>query len=663
MKPFRDISIDKKLLVMALFKCGMVLLISITPLFIFQIWNFRTTFERDTAVLAAIIGGNSTAAITFNDPQSAKEVIHSLQVKPNVRGAYLLLPDGSLFAQLGDNYSVTLFSEIPSGANSCFNAGQLLFRQPINLDHKHIGTLYLQLDYKNTFNKLLEFYGLLVLAVVVISIAFSLFLNKILRRSITDPVQTLAAAAKRIGRNQDYSIRVDARQCEDEIGQLTQEFNQMVEHIGMQEKILQENREKELNESREKLSSLIHSIDGIVWECRPHGSYEFTFASTQMERILGYPPKDCLKTPGFWEEKIHPEDAAQTLQTYRDMVESGQSYTQEYRVQAADGHWVWIRESGRIMTENGKATAVVGIYQDVSEQKKAAEQVEKLNQKLFEASRYAGMAEVATGVLHNVGNVLNSVSVSATLVNEQMRRSKSINLRRGLDLLRENNNHLAEFLTADPKGRLLPDYLCRVGDELATEQAQTIEEMTSVGQHIEHIKEIVAMQQSYARVSGALEIISSTDLVEDALRMNTGAFQRHQIQIKCQMGDALPRVCVDRHKVLQILINLFRNAKYALDAKPSADKQLTIQTVQTNPDIVSIIVRDNGIGIAPENLIKIFNHGFTTKRDGHGFGLHSGANAAKEMGGSLTAESNGPGLGATFTLELPIAKIKPNASY
>jgi signal transduction histidine kinase len=78
---------------------------------------------------------------------------------------------------------------------------------------------------------------------------------------------------------------------------------------------------------------------------------------------------------------------------------------------------------------------------------------------------------------------------------------------------------------------------------------------------------------------------------------------------------------------------------------------------------VSIIVRDNGIGIPPENLIKIFNHGFTTKRDGHGFGLHSGANAAKEMGGSLTAESNGPGLGATFTLELPVAKIKPNASY
>ena len=67
---------------------------------------------------------------------------------------------------------------------------------------------------------------------------------------------------------------------------------------------------------------------------------------------------------------------------------------------------------------------------------------------------------------------------------------------------------------------------------------------------------------------------------------------------------------------------------------------------------------DNGIGIPADNLTRIFGHGFTTRKEGHGFGLHSGALAAKELGGALTVESDGPGKGATFTLEFPIQRPK-----
>ncbi|MCU0786493.1 MAG: ATP-binding protein, partial [Verrucomicrobia bacterium] len=172
-------------------------------------------------------------------------------------------------------------------------------------------------------------------------------------------------------------------------------------------------------------------------------------------------------------------------------------------------------------------------------------------------------------------------------------------------------------------------------------------------QHIEHIKEIVAMQQTYAKVSGAYENLPAAGLVEDALRMNSAAFERHRIQVVREFDENTPTVCVDRHKVLQILINLLRNAKYAMDAQKTHDNRLVIRVGQASPDRVKITVSDNGIGIAPESLINIFNHGFTTKKDGHGFGLHSGANAAKEMRGSLTAHSDGLGKGATFTLELP----------
>jgi signal transduction histidine kinase len=295
---------------------------------------------------------------------------------------------------------------------------------------------------------------------------------------------------------------------------------------------------------------------------------------------------------------------------------------------------------------------------EIAERKQAEAELEKMHKRLLETSRQAGMAEVATGVLHNVGNVLNSLSVSVTLVGGQLRRSDVVNLRRAASMLREKNGGLAEFLTTDPKGKLLPEFLGAAADQLADDQAQMVAEMDSVGRHIEHIKEIVTMQQSYAKVAGAFENLPVAALVEDALEMNAAAFDRHQVRVIREIARDVPAVCVDRHKVLQILINLFSNAKYAMEANNQSNKQLVIRVETAPPDRVKVVVRDNGIGIAPDNLVKIFTAGFTTKKEGHGFGLHSGANAAKEIGGSLTAHSDGAGQGASFTLELPVAAGK-----
>jgi signal transduction histidine kinase len=299
-----------------------------------------------------------------------------------------------------------------------------------------------------------------------------------------------------------------------------------------------------------------------------------------------------------------------------------------------------------------------GIFLDITRQKRDEEELDKLNRQLVDASRSAGMADVATGVLHNVGNVLNSVSVAATLVGERLRRSKVVNLQRATSMLREKNGQLAEFLTTDPKGKLLPEYLGTVAEQLTAEQTELIKEMNSVGQHIEHIKELVAMQQSYAKVSGAFENLSAVELVEDALRLNLSAFERHHIELVREFAENLPKVCVDRHKFLQIFINLLRNAKHATQVVNEHERRMVIHVSQASADEVKLVVRDNGIGIPLENMTKIFNHGFTTKKNGHGFGLHSGANAAKEMGGRLTGHSDGPGKGAEFTLVLPTTESK-----
>jgi signal transduction histidine kinase len=281
--------------------------------------------------------------------------------------------------------------------------------------------------------------------------------------------------------------------------------------------------------------------------------------------------------------------------------------------------------------------------------------VDKLNQQLVKTSRQAGMAEVATGVLHNVGNVLNSVNVSATLVADKVRKQKTANLAKAITLLNEHLDDASEFLSQDPKGKVLPDYLKDLADHLLSEQQENLAELTSLTRNVEHIKEIVAMQQSYAKVSGAMGSFDLADIIEDAIKINTAGFTRHQVRVVREFTPA-PPVFVDRHKVLQILINLLNNAKYALDAATVADKHVTVEVRPKDGNFAQIIVRDNGIGIAPENLIKIFNHGFTTRKEGHGFGLHSGANSAKEMGGELSVHSDGPGTGATFTLELPLAE-------
>src|SRR5256886_34735 len=303
----------------------------------------------------------------------------------------------------------------------------------------------------------------------------------------------------------------------------------------------------------------------------------------------------------------------------------------------------------------GKSAGRVWCFRDVTERKRAEAELENVHKQLLDTSRRAGMAEVATGVLHNVGNVLNSVNVSTTLVSENLKRSKAGNLARVAAMFREHAADLGAFLTADPKGKQLPAYLGQLAEHLTGERSALLKELDLLKKNIEHIKDIVAMQQSYAKVSGVIEVVKVTDLVEDSLRMNAGALTRHAVQVVREFDPHLPEITVEKHKVLQILVNLIRNAKYACAESSRTDKEMTVR-VTNGDDRMRIAVVDNGVGIPAENLTRIFNHGFTTRKDGHGFGLHSGALAAKEMGGALRVHSDGPGLGATFTLELPLRR-------
>jgi signal transduction histidine kinase len=239
------------------------------------------------------------------------------------------------------------------------------------------------------------------------------------------------------------------------------------------------------------------------------------------------------------------------------------------------------------------------------------------------------------------------------MIVERVKGLRVTNLVRAAELMESNREHLGRWIVEDARGSKLPSYLMTLGHQLQEEKAELEKEVNELALNMEHIKEIVAMQQSYARVYGVAETIALADLVESALKVEAGGYARHGINIVREF-ETVPLATLDRHRVLQILVNLLHNAKYACDESGRTDRCVRVQIKPVNGQRVRIEVADNGVGISPENLTRIFAHGFTTRKTGHGFGLHSAAIAAKELGGSLSVQSDGPGCGASFALEIPL---------
>ena len=374
--------------------------------------------------------------------------------------------------------------------------------------------------------------------------------------------------------------------------------------------------------------------------------------------LVGYSEAELLART--FQDLTLAEDLAKDLeQVRRTLAGEVRSYQLEKRYVHANGHHVpvWLNVS-LVRDEHGQPRYFIAQLLDISERKHNEAALEKAHAELVAVSRQAGMAEIATGVLHNVGNVLNSVNVSATLVAEQVHHSQAGSIAKLAALFDQHKADLAAFLTADARGRMIPGYLVNLAESLAVEKKSMLSELEHLRKNIEHIKDIVSMQQSFSRSSGVIESVCLPDLIEDALRINAGALARHAVDL-IRDYQVRPVITTDKHKVLQILINLLQNAKHACDESGRTDKQISVRTTG-NDRSVQIAITDNGVGIPAENLARIFNHGFPTRKTGHGFGLHTGALAARELGGALTVQSAGPGHGAIFTLELPLKPDFPS---
>ena len=405
---------------------------------------------------------------------------------------------------------------------------------------------------------------------------------------------------------------------------------------------------KELQLREERFRQLSQSAPIGIFETDAAG--RVLFLNPHLLVITGRPFAEVADAG--WQSAVHPEDAARVLGGWADCAREGREFDQELRLRRPSGEDRWVHARSVVLrSESGQITGHAGTVEDITERRRTAGELDAAHAELLEKSRLAGMAEVATDVLHNVGNVLNSVNVSATCVADGLRRSKAANLEKVVALLHEHAADLGGFFTHDPKAKHLPGYLQKLTQHLAQERAAALMELTELQQHIDQIKDIVALQQGSAQITATLEPVQLAELLDDALRLNLSGLDQHNVKVVTEF-EVVPAVKAQKHQLLQILVNLVRNAQRACADSGRADRRLTLR-LRNGADQVRVSVTDNGVGIPPENLTRIFAHGFSTRQRGPGLGLHSGALAVKEMGGALSAASDGPGRGATFTLELP----------
>jgi PAS domain S-box-containing protein len=406
-----------------------------------------------------------------------------------------------------------------------------------------------------------------------------------------------------------------------------------------------------LRKSETQLSSVLESTDDAVLSLDTEGR---VITANSAARRIYQQRFGAELVPG---QQFLPEGESAQVTAWRQrfaQVLQGQRLRLEEESRQGDQRRVLDINISPIFDDGGQVLGLTLFGRDITPRKEAEARLGEMHRTLVDVSRQAGMAEIATGVLHNVGNTLNSVNVSANVITDRLRQSRLNSLLKAAGLLREHAPDFTSFLTQNPQGRKLPGYLIALSEELEGEREAVLQEMHSLGKSVDHIMSIISMQQKHARPVGVVEELSVPQLLDEALRLHAVSFERLRIRIE-RLYEKVPPILVDRHKLLQILINLLSNAQQALVASETQVKRLIIR-VRLTPggERMQIEVEDNGMGIAPENLPRMFTQGFTTKKEGHGFGLHISALSATEMKGRLSCSSPGLGQGATFTLELPL---------
>lgn len=413
---------------------------------------------------------------------------------------------------------------------------------------------------------------------------------------------------------------------------------------------------KELQESTrelEKLSLVAKYTDNAVVITDAQSRIEWV--NEGFSRMTGYTLDEVEgRVPGHFLQG--PATNSDTVDKIRQAVRGKNGCNVELVNYHRDGKPYWSEiEIRPIRNDEGEVKNFIAIKKNITARKNAEQDRDRLTYELQSAARQAGMAELASDVIHTVGNALNSINVSAQVLRQRIESKSVTHLSKAADLITRQGSKLTEFLAHDNRGQQFPTFLRELSLALSSERKLQLDELCSLSEKIEHVKEVVASQSAFSHCRVPCEPVSPIELLETAIRMSENTGQQQGIEIVC-VNDEVPDLLLEKHTVLQILIHLIKNAKESVQESHVEKPEIRVSAMRKN-DEVSFVVTDNGGGIHENNLVEIFQQGYSTKADGRGYGLHSSANVAQELGGVLMAESEGMGKGATFTLCLPMREV------
>jgi len=516
------------------------------------------------------------------------------------------------------------------------------------------------------------YYSLMSSSALIIFLAYCIYI--VFKQGALRPIQHLADGAKRIVAG-NFEERVKFF-TNNELGQLTLSFNDMMDRLkeSIAEKDdaihqmaeLNKNLEKRVIERTQKLAdsdARVRAIvsaapeaiislddDGFIDSINPAAERIFNMGA---KNIIGLHSSRLISkqdSPRF----SHIMQATGSSRVVLTAKHENSVY--ELEGKRFDGSFFPMELVVNPMIFDGK-NMYICIMRDVTKRKEMENSLAEAQHQLMESAHQAGMAEIATGVLHNIGNILNSVNISSEQIMKAVKSSKVSGLMKANALLDEHLDCLGDYLMNDPKGKMLPQYYFKLSHMIQDEIYQIGEETTTLMSKIGMMKEVIHTQQSYAKGGFLTERCMLTSLIDDAIAIQQQSL--YQAGVSLSRNYQFEGQCIiHKSKLIQVMTNLIKNGKEAMQSNDlqNKSKKLMIETKDNEDGTASLLVTDNGIGVQDKNLKKIFNHGFTTKVDGHGFGLHMSANSMTEMQGSLSVTSRGKDKGTTFIITVPIAK-------
>lgn len=398
------------------------------------------------------------------------------------------------------------------------------------------------------------------------------------------------------------------------------------------------------------LTDLIEHANEAIFAIDPMSGLLIETNSTAA-RVLGYSRVE-LRQANIQDIELKLETLAAWQAHIEDLKQQENGMMKEGIHQRKDGTSFPVEVQTRYVEHEGRSY-VIACARDITQRKRSESKLREAQDALLETSRKAGMADVASSILHNVGNVLNSLIVNAVQLDEQVKESELKTLLKAKKLIDDQGDDLEDFVKTNAKATKLMTLVAKVTQNLEEEQSNLAEGLSSVRGHLEHVRSIISRQQKHARAAGVIEEVQLEDVIEDAIELSCGEFSTLGIRL---IRSYFPnkRAHVDRNKMLEILVNLLSNAKHALLASQVSDKIIEVVLESPEPSTAKITIKDNGVGIPIDKLHRIFEQGFTTKPEGNGLGLHASAIAAQQMKGQLQCESRGEQLGASFYLVVPM---------